>query len=173
MRTCDGYYFPISYATVPNRFADDERSCRRMCPASEAVLYTHRNPGEDVSQAVSSSGQRYADLPVAFAYRHALNKACTCKPAGTSWAQALTRNGDETLQRGDIVVTDDKSKALQPPQQRQPRADGRARGRSAAPPANLRGSAAAAPSPPAREAPERPPAAAAPRTVGPQYLPAR
>src|SRR4029077_15323662 len=25
VRTCDGYYFPISYSTVPSRFADDER----------------------------------------------------------------------------------------------------------------------------------------------------
>src|SRR6516164_11101273 len=25
VRACDGYYFPISYSTVPSRFADDER----------------------------------------------------------------------------------------------------------------------------------------------------
>ena len=51
VRTCDGYYFPISYSTVPNRFADDQRACQRECPAAETVLYSYRNPGEDVSQA--------------------------------------------------------------------------------------------------------------------------
>jgi hypothetical protein len=27
VRTCDGYYFPISYSTVPNRFTDDQNTC--------------------------------------------------------------------------------------------------------------------------------------------------
>src|SRR5207247_7083255 len=37
VRTCDGYYFPISYSTVPGKFADDEQLCRRMCPATEVT----------------------------------------------------------------------------------------------------------------------------------------
>ena len=53
VRTCDGYYFPISYSTVPSRFADDERSCQRLCPAAEVALYSFHNPGEDMEQAVS------------------------------------------------------------------------------------------------------------------------
>jgi hypothetical protein len=59
VRTCDGFFFPISYSTVPGKFADDEKVCRSMCPASEVALYSHRNPGEDVSQAVSISGRNY------------------------------------------------------------------------------------------------------------------
>src|ERR1700709_1905013 len=47
-RSCDGGYFPISFATVPSRFPDDERSCKALCPASEATLFTYRNPGEDI-----------------------------------------------------------------------------------------------------------------------------
>jgi len=38
VRTCDGFYFPISYSTSPDRFRDDEQSCQRMCPASEVSL---------------------------------------------------------------------------------------------------------------------------------------
>src|SRR5439155_6774479 len=48
VRLCDGFYFPISYATNPGKFADDARTCQRSCPAAEVVLYSHRNPGEDV-----------------------------------------------------------------------------------------------------------------------------
>src|SRR3954469_12032226 len=34
VRTCDGAYFPISFATTPGRFQDDEKSCKALCPAA-------------------------------------------------------------------------------------------------------------------------------------------
>src|SRR5713101_4706949 len=76
VRTCDGYYFPISYSTVPGKFAEDEALCRRLCPATEVFLYSHRNPGEDVTRAVSLGGRAYSELPTAFSYRKQLNPAC-------------------------------------------------------------------------------------------------
>src|SRR4051795_8493000 len=33
VRTCDGAYFPVSFATVPARFPDDEKTCKALCPA--------------------------------------------------------------------------------------------------------------------------------------------
>ena len=57
VRTCDGYYFPISYSTTPNHFPDDQRACQRECPAAEATLYAFRNPGEGMEQAMSINGQ--------------------------------------------------------------------------------------------------------------------
>ena len=122
VRTCDGYYFPISYSTVPNRFADDQHACQRLCPAAEAVLYSYRNPGEDIGQAVSVSGQPYTELPNAFHYRKSFTAGCSCRRPGQSWADAL-KNADDntTLESGDIVVTDQKAKALsQAPQQALP-----------------------------------------------------
>ena len=111
VRTCDGFYFPISFATVPSRFQDDERTCQRLCPSSEVILFTHRNPGEDVSQAVSLAGKRYTALPSAFRYRQEYNASCSCKRPDQTWAQALGRS-DSTLERGDIVVTEERSKAM-------------------------------------------------------------
>jgi len=118
VRSCDGYYFPISYSTVPSRFPDDERACQRLCPAAEAVLYAFRNPGEDMEQAVSTSGQSYTALPNAFRYRKEVIAGCSCRRPGQSWADALKDADDSsTLESGDIVVTDQKAKALsQPPQ---------------------------------------------------------
>jgi hypothetical protein len=52
VRTCDGGYFPISFATVPARFPDDEKTCKALCPATDAALYAYRNPGEDINQAI-------------------------------------------------------------------------------------------------------------------------
>jgi hypothetical protein len=113
VRTCDGYFFPVSYSTVPDHFADDQRSCQRMCPASEAVLYSYRNPGEDITQAVSISGRTYTELPNAFRYRREFTPGCSCRRPGQSWADALKNSDDSsTLEQGDIVVTDQSSKTL-------------------------------------------------------------
>ena len=61
VRTCDGYYFPISNSTSSTRFAEDEQACQKLCPASEVALYSHRNPGEDIAQAVANNGRLYKD----------------------------------------------------------------------------------------------------------------
>ena len=122
VRTCDGYYFPISYSTSPSRFAEDQRACQRECPAAQAILYTYRNPGEDIGQALSISGVPYTELPTAFRYRKEYISSCSCRRPGQSWADALKGADDATtLESGDIVVTDQNAKALsQPPQPRGP-----------------------------------------------------
>ncbi len=81
------------------------------------MLYTHRNPGEDISRAVSSStGRFYTELPNAFAYRKAFNNACSCRMPGQTWADALRQLDDQTVERGDIVVqTEEQAKALSQP----------------------------------------------------------
>jgi hypothetical protein len=119
VRTCDGYYWPISFRTVRSRFDEDERTCQRMCPAAQVVLYAHRNPGEDVAQAVSLSGQSYSDMPNAFLYRKQFSPTCSCKRPGETWAHAL-QHLDEKVERGDIVVTEERAKQLSKPREQQP-----------------------------------------------------
>jgi hypothetical protein len=117
VRTCDGFYFPISYSALPNKFAEDAQTCQRLCPAAEVALYSHRNSGEDVSQAVSASGRLYTELPNAFAYRKQFNPSCSCKAAGQTWAEALKQLDDQTVERGDIVVnTEERARQLAQPQ---------------------------------------------------------
>jgi hypothetical protein len=171
VRTCDGFYWPISFATVPGKFGDDERVCQRMCPAAEVALYSHRNPGEDVAQATSISGRLYSQLPNAFRYRQQFDSACSCKKAGESWADALKHLGDQTVERGDIVVTEERAKAMSQPKntagqpaRQQPGAQS-ARGAQPLPPESPPG---ATPEP-AQPAPPQGPV----RTVGPQFLPVR
>jgi hypothetical protein len=173
VRTCDGFYFPVSSATSPARFADDEQTCKSLCPAAEATLFTYRN-NEDMTRAVSINGQPYSALPNAFKYRQAFNPSCACKAQGQSWADALKSVDDKgSVEQGDIVVTDERSKQMsqprdaqgrpvrpqtpQPPQQAQP-----TKGGAETPPA-----AATAPATP-------PPAGDRPiRTVGPTFIPAK
>jgi hypothetical protein len=174
VRTCDGFFFPISFSTSPSRFADDQRTCQRMCPAAEAQLYTHRNPGEDMNHAVSAGGRLYSELPNAFKFRQEFNSACSCKRQGETWADALKGLDDRsTIEQGDIVVTDERAKQMNAPRDAQgrpiraatpPRGKPDPKATAAAAPA----AAPAAPEQPASDAP-KPPI----RTVGPQLGPVR
>ena len=115
VRTCDGYYFPVSYSALPNKFGEDAQACQRMCPATEATLYSHRTTGEDITQAVSANGRLYTELPNAFAYRKQFNPSCSCKAAGQTWPMPKIID-DQTVERGDVVVTEERAKQLAQPQ---------------------------------------------------------
>jgi len=170
VRTCDGFYFPISFATVPARFPDDEKTCKALCPAAEATLFSYRNPGEDMSSAVSISGQPYSSSPNAFRYRQEFNPSCACKAAGQTWSDALKSIDDKAAaeQQGDIIVTEESAKKMS-------RAPAKATPAAAKKGAAPAGTAATAPAPDA-------PTGAAPstgsenkpiRSVGPTFIPAR
>ena len=117
VKSCDGSYFPISFATVPGRFPDDERTCKSLCPNAQVTLYTYHNPGEDIAQAVSINGQPYSQSPNAFHFRTQYDKTCSCRAPGQSWADAL-KNVDTSsgAEQRDITVTEDRAKRMaQPP----------------------------------------------------------
>lgn len=81
VRSCDGYYFPVSFSTLPSNFSQDIQQCQSRC-AAPAELFVYRNPGEEPEQMVSSDGrQAYADLPNAWRYRKEFVKGCSCKEA--------------------------------------------------------------------------------------------
>lgn len=80
VRTCDGYYFPISFSTTQEHFADDANQCQQMCPGAETALYFHPMPSGDPEASISyRTGEPYASLPKAFAYRKGLDNACSCR----------------------------------------------------------------------------------------------
>ena len=80
VRSCDGYYFPISFSTIPSRFDDDSNLCQNMCPNRDVSLYYHPIPAEDSEEMISyRTGQPYTDLPMAFSYRKQVNEACSCQ----------------------------------------------------------------------------------------------
>jgi len=129
---------------------------------------------------VSTSGRSYSELPNAFSYRKQYNAACQCRAPGQSWADALRQSQgqgpDQTVERGDIVVTEERAKQLS-----QPRFDAQGKpvkpdpGRPAA--NTVAGSAAqpAAEAPPAPAAEEKAdePGKRKVRAVGPTFYPVR
>ncbi|MEX0589608.1 MAG: DUF2865 domain-containing protein [Xanthobacteraceae bacterium] len=166
VRTCDGFFFPISFATVPARFGEDEQTCKRLCPAAETMLFTHHNPGEEVEQAVSNNNTLYTQLPNAFKYRQSFNASCSCRATGQSWADALGVARDETVQQGDIIVTEQRARQMSQPRPTIQQQKGKGQPAAANPPAS---------EPVAKE---EPPPAVVPgdrrvRTVGPQFYQVR
>lgn len=79
VRLCDGYYFPVSFSTLPNHFGRDADVCQKRC-AAPAELFYHQNPGGGVEGMVSTSSQQpYSALKTAFRYRKEFVQGCSCK----------------------------------------------------------------------------------------------
>ena len=172
VRTCDGAYFPISFATVPARFPDDEKTCKALCPATEASLYAYRNPGEDMNQAVSINGQPYSASPNAFRFRQEFNPSCACKAVGQTWSDALKTIDDKATaeQQGDIIVTEESAKKMaQPPAAKAAAAKKGAAGTAAPPAPGAPAPAADSAGVPAPDKPDNKPI----RSVGPTFIPPR
>lgn len=81
VRLCDGYYFPVSFSTLPNHFQRDAETCQSKC-AAPVELYYYQNPGAAVEQAVGvGSNTPYTELKTAFRYRKEYVQGCSCKQA--------------------------------------------------------------------------------------------
>lgn len=92
VRTCDGYYFPVSGASSPSDFDRDQANCQSSCPGTEVQIYYHR-PGQESETMLSGlSGRPYADLPTAWLYK----QPGTPTPAGCA-CSALRNDGTKNF----------------------------------------------------------------------------
>jgi hypothetical protein len=78
VRLCDGYYWPVSFATAMDHFARDAQTCTRSC-GTPVALYYYRNPGGEAEEMVSLGGQPYKNLGTAFLYRTVYDPGCKCR----------------------------------------------------------------------------------------------
>jgi Protein of unknown function (DUF2865) len=85
VRLCDGFYFPISFATSEAGLARDAEQCRASCGV-EARLFHHHNPGGSVETMMDLTGRAYSALATAFKYRKTLVAGCLCRPPPLSAA---------------------------------------------------------------------------------------
>jgi Protein of unknown function (DUF2865) len=117
VRECDGGFFPLNQSA---RNSDPDQLtglCQALCPNAPVSVYT-RSPNQEISTAVSLGGDApYSELPNALKFEKSFDPACTCKPPGQSWAEALA-GAEEVLGRArksDIVVTPESSAELAKP----------------------------------------------------------
>jgi hypothetical protein len=111
VRLCDGYYFPISFSTLPNHFQRDSDLCQSKC-AAPVSLYYHQNPGGAVDQMVAAgTNEPYTQLKTAFRYRKEFVSGCSCKqaefvPQSTAPQQQGETTGDGDQQRAEAPPGD-------------------------------------------------------------------
>lgn len=79
VRTCDGYFFPVSFATYPGQFDQDAQKCASMCGGTKTELFVFRLPDETLKDARTVSGKAYSDLPDAFRFQKEFVKGCSCQ----------------------------------------------------------------------------------------------
>jgi hypothetical protein len=143
VRSCDGAFFPVSYAASGSRLDTLADMCRALCPNAEVTLYTYPVTG-DIEQAVSINGARYMDSPTALRYRKTFDSSCSCRRRGQTWASALGP-AEQLLgqeDKSDIIVTPEKAAELS-----RPKADAKADPKADAKAKQAKGKAAASPTP--------------------------
>ena len=130
VRSCDGYYFPISSVASRSRFGLDADLCRASCPNADVTLYI-APIGQDPETATTiDGGATYGQLANAYKYRQ--NKpdpSCACRKQGQSWSEALAE-AEKILAvngRSDTQVSEQRSFEMSRPRAEQPK------GKAAAP----------------------------------------
>jgi hypothetical protein len=117
VRTCDGGYFPLSISAHGADPAFLNSLCQALCPNATVAVYT-RVPNTQIETAVALDGDApYSEMPNALKFQKSFDAACTCKPPGQSWVEALA-GADRLLggeRKTDILVTPEKSVELSAP----------------------------------------------------------
>jgi hypothetical protein len=85
VRTCDGYFFPMSTAASAGEFERDQKNCESSCPGTQMQLFYTRRLGDDSATMISTaSGRPYAELQTAYLYKRpdaAIPRGCGCNAA--------------------------------------------------------------------------------------------
>jgi Protein of unknown function (DUF2865) len=80
VRLCDGFFYPVSFATTRDNFDRDASACERTCGGpSDARLFTYRNPGGDIEDMEDLDGKPYKKLQTAFLFRTKYDAQCKCR----------------------------------------------------------------------------------------------
>lgn len=76
VRSCDGYYWPVSFSTVPEYIPDDQAVCRGNFQQGDVSLYYYSNSGGSPETMIDLNGTPYKSSPNAFRYRQVYDEAC-------------------------------------------------------------------------------------------------
>ncbi|MER9963147.1 DUF2865 domain-containing protein [Mesorhizobium sp. M0045] len=70
VRTCDGYFFPMSNAASLGDFERDQKNCESSCPGTEMQVFYTRSMNDDSASMTSSvTGRPYIELSTAYLYK--------------------------------------------------------------------------------------------------------
>ena len=83
VRSCDGFFWPISYSTSSGQFRQDEKMCKASCPNQKVALYVHRTNDQWSEDAVSLNDEPLSKLKNAFLFRTEFKPDCKCQAPHT------------------------------------------------------------------------------------------
>ena len=96
VRTCDGGYFPVSFATVPGAISrTTRRPARRFARRRKRRCSPTAIPARTSTRRSRSTASLTPSLPNAFKFRTEFNPSCACKAAGQTWSEALKSVDDK------------------------------------------------------------------------------
>jgi hypothetical protein len=80
VRSCDGYFFPMSASSSTRDFARDQKNCEAACPGAAVEVFYHNLQSQESADMVSAaSGKPYTQMPNAFAYKQGERaETCSC-----------------------------------------------------------------------------------------------
>jgi hypothetical protein len=82
VRTCDGYFFPMSTSATTSDFERDQKNCESSCPGTEMQVFYSRGMADDSALMTSSvTGRPYRELATAYLYKRSdmpRPPACGC-----------------------------------------------------------------------------------------------
>lgn len=97
VRLCDGRHFPVTRSAN----VSPAGLCSALCPASKTKVFY----GSAIDSASAEDGERYANLPTAFAYRQRVSADCTCNGRDIFGLARMDVASDPTLRAGDMIQT--------------------------------------------------------------------
>jgi hypothetical protein len=115
VRTCDGYFFPMSFSVPADQFGRDQKNCEAACPGTEVEVFYGAPGSDDTSQMMSArTGAPYSSLPAAFRHKDATS------PRPTGCACNATKNfeviaGTAPAAGSDVSVPDGGAAPLPSP----------------------------------------------------------
>jgi hypothetical protein len=105
VRTCDGYFYPMSNAASVGDFERDQKNCESSCPGTEMQVFYSRGLDNDSGSMTSSvTGQPYSELPTAYLYKQAnYSRPPSCR------CNAQAGNGNFTIIGGNAPANPEQS----------------------------------------------------------------
>ncbi|WP_052341016.1 DUF2865 domain-containing protein [Salinarimonas rosea] len=107
VRMCDGYSFPVGDLASQRDLPLHDLACNAGCPGAPTKLFVLAPGEDDIASARAADGMRYADVPMAGAYRTSTDDTCSCQGPNRRVAERLDIRLDMTLRQGDIIVTNE------------------------------------------------------------------
>jgi hypothetical protein len=94
VRSCDGYYWPVSFSTVKDNVYQDAGACEAQSPNGDYRLFYYENRSGSPETMIDLNGQPYANEPFAFRFRREYDPACVVKPQSAFGTIKAGEDGD-------------------------------------------------------------------------------